>query len=53
MTTDDTILQFANLVFDASVWEMIMGILTGARLCIITKEVALDVNLLELEPEKA
>ncbi|WP_339255485.1 amino acid adenylation domain-containing protein [Paenibacillus sp. FSL P2-0136] len=49
VTTDDTILQFANLVFDASVWEMIMGILTGARLCIITKEVALDVNLLELE----
>lgn len=49
VTADDTILQFANLVFDASVWEMIMGILTGAKLCIITKEVALDVNLLEQE----
>jgi len=49
VSTDDVILQFANLVFDASVWEMVMGILTGARLCIISKEVALDMNRFERE----
>lgn len=35
---NDTILQFANIVFDASVWEMTMGLLTGAKLVIPTPE---------------
>lgn len=39
---EDVVLQFANLVFDASVWEFTMGLLTGATLCIVTKDVILD-----------
>lgn len=42
INTSDIILQFANLVFDASIWEFTMGILTGAALCVVTKEVILD-----------
>ena len=32
ITPEDRILQFANYVFDGSVWEMNMALLTGARL---------------------
>ncbi len=32
ITSGDRILQFANYVFDGSVWEMNMALLTGARL---------------------
>ncbi|WP_150273105.1 non-ribosomal peptide synthetase [Paenibacillus tepidiphilus] len=49
ITGDDVVLQFANLVFDASVWELVMGLLTGAQLCIITKETALDPDRFEQE----
>ncbi len=42
VTKEDVVLQFANLVFDASVWEFTMGLLTGATLCIVTKDVILD-----------
>ncbi len=35
---EDRIAQFANYVFDASIWEFTMGILTGAELHILTKE---------------
>ena len=42
VTKEDVVLQFANLVFDASVWEFTMGLLTGATLCIVTKETILD-----------
>ncbi|WP_379129607.1 amino acid adenylation domain-containing protein [Paenibacillus sp. sgz500958] len=52
VTSDDTILQFANLVFDASVWEFVMGLLTGAKLCIVTKEAALHMNRFEQELKK-
>lgn len=52
VTPNDTVLQFANLVFDASVWELVMGILTGARLCVITKEIALDLNCFVEEMNK-
>lgn len=34
VTEEDVILQFANMVFDGSVWEMTMGLLTGATLVI-------------------
>jgi amino acid adenylation domain-containing protein/non-ribosomal peptide synthase protein (TIGR01720 family) len=44
VTKDDVILQFANLVFDASIWEFVMGLLTGATLCIFTKEIILDTD---------
>ncbi|WP_151732839.1 non-ribosomal peptide synthetase [Paenibacillus tengchongensis] len=52
ITTGDVVLQFANLVFDASVWELVMGLLTGARLCIVTKETVLDPDLFERELRK-
>lgn len=38
ITKDDVVVQFANLVFDASVWEMTMGLLTGASLVVPSKE---------------
>ncbi|MGM9977963.1 MAG: amino acid adenylation domain-containing protein [Clostridium sp.] len=43
----DVILQFANFVFDASVWEMTMGLLTGATLCMISNETIQDINKFE------
>ena len=36
ITPSDRILQFANYVFDGSVWEMNMALLTGARLILVT-----------------
>ena len=34
VTGEDRVLQFANYVFDASVWELTMSLLSGATLCI-------------------
>ncbi len=34
VNSDDVVLQFANLIFDGSVWEMTMGLLTGASLVV-------------------
>ena len=34
ITKEDVVLQFANMVFDGSVWEMTMGLLTGATLVV-------------------
>ena len=45
VTKEDVVLQFANLVFDASIWEFTMGLLTGATLCIVTKDMVLDETL--------
>ncbi len=36
ITPRDRILQFANYVFDGSVWEMNMALLNGARLILVT-----------------
>ncbi len=36
ITSEDSILQFADYVFDGSVWEMNMALLTGARLILVT-----------------
>lgn len=42
--SSDRILQFANYVFDASVWEITMALLNGAKLIQISKEDILDIN---------
>lgn len=47
VTSDDNIIQFANYVFDASVWEITMALLTGATLVIPSEEFVKDVRKLE------
>ncbi|MGB3464330.1 MAG: condensation domain-containing protein, partial [Cyclobacteriaceae bacterium] len=42
VSTDDKILQFANIVFDASVQQIWLALLNGARLILISKENILD-----------
>ncbi|AIQ51347.1 non-ribosomal peptide synthetase [Paenibacillus sp. FSL R7-0331] len=42
VTEQDNVLQFANYVFDAAVWEMTLSLLLGARLTLIPKESILD-----------
>ena len=39
ITTDDTIIQFASLSFDASVWEIFMAIMNGATLNLSSNEI--------------
>ncbi|MCK4261108.1 MAG: amino acid adenylation domain-containing protein, partial [Halanaerobiales bacterium] len=36
---EDRIVQFASCAFDASVWEIFMALLSGARLYLITKDI--------------
>lgn len=43
----DRVLQYANYVFDASVWEMTMALLNGATLVIIKNEIIADAILFE------
>lgn len=45
VTEVDRVLQFANYVFDASVWEINMALLNGAELIISTNN--LDISLFE------
>ncbi|WP_033679169.1 non-ribosomal peptide synthetase, partial [Bacillus gaemokensis] len=45
ITEKDNILQFANYIFDASVWEMTISLLTGATLKIASSEEISDVNV--------
>jgi surfactin family lipopeptide synthetase A/fengycin family lipopeptide synthetase D len=47
ISATDTVLQFANLIFDASVWEMTMGLFTGATLVIASEEQRTDTLLLK------
>lgn len=42
MTEQDVVLQFANTIFDASVWELTISLLLGATLCLIPKEIITD-----------
>lgn len=50
---ESRILQFASLSFDASVWETVMALLNGARLCLADREVLASgqglVDLIEQE----
>lgn len=41
ISPSDRILQFANYVFDGSVWEMNMALLNGARLILVTDQMDL------------
>ncbi|MBR5774080.1 MAG: amino acid adenylation domain-containing protein, partial [Clostridia bacterium] len=45
ITPDDVVLQFANFVFDASVWELNMALLNGATCAISTN----NTDIAELE----
>ncbi|MFA9421934.1 MAG: amino acid adenylation domain-containing protein [Sedimentibacter sp.] len=44
VSEDDRVLQFANFVFDASVWEMTMALLNGACLVLISSGAIADIN---------
>lgn len=43
----DKIVSFANISFDASIWEIFMAILTGAQLHIVSKETINNFRLFE------
>lgn len=47
ISVSDKILSFANISFDASVWEIFMSILTGAELHIVSKEIIGNFRLFE------
>ncbi len=40
----DVVLQYANYVFDASVWEIVISILNGAKLVLIAKNTIADIR---------
>lgn len=40
----DVVLQYANYVFDASVWEIVISILNGAKLVLISKDTIADIR---------
>ena len=44
VTSEDRVLQFANYIFDASVWEMTISLLNGATLYIVSSDVISDVD---------
>ncbi|MCL1936227.1 MAG: amino acid adenylation domain-containing protein [Defluviitaleaceae bacterium] len=47
VTEKDNVLQFANYVFDGSVWEMSMALFHGATLVIPSNEKIKDINVME------
>jgi amino acid adenylation domain-containing protein/non-ribosomal peptide synthase protein (TIGR01720 family) len=46
LTSADTVLENAPLTFDISVWQLLAGLLVGGRVCIVSRDVAADPNLL-------
>ncbi|MGG4399320.1 amino acid adenylation domain-containing protein, partial [Paenibacillus amylolyticus] len=44
VTSQDNVLQFANYVFDASVWEMTLSLLLGATLTLVSNSIIADVT---------
>ena len=40
ITSEDKVVQFANYIFDASVWEMTMALCNGAALIIVPADIA-------------
>jgi len=44
VSENDTILQFANIAFDTSVWETTMAILVGGSLAIVPESIKLDIK---------
>ncbi|MGW9321831.1 non-ribosomal peptide synthetase, partial [Paenibacillus chitinolyticus] len=44
VTQQDNVLQFANYIFDASVWEMTLSLLLGAKLTLVSQGVLSDVS---------
>ncbi|MGO4773884.1 amino acid adenylation domain-containing protein, partial [Flavobacterium sp. W22_SRS_FK3] len=44
VTESDICLQFASHSFDASIWEIFISLLSGAKLCIIEEENKFDIN---------
>ncbi|WP_268635564.1 non-ribosomal peptide synthetase [Paenibacillus apiarius] len=44
VTPQDNVLQFANYIFDASVWEMTLSLLLGAKLTLVSQAVLSDVS---------
>ncbi|MBO7564183.1 MAG: amino acid adenylation domain-containing protein, partial [Clostridiales bacterium] len=47
VTEKDVVLQFANCIFDASVWERTMSLYTGAELLLISSEKVTDSEAFE------
>lgn len=45
VNTEDNVLQFANYIFDASVWEITISLLSGSKLVIIPNDIIADVKL--------
>ncbi|QXW42526.1 AMP-binding protein (plasmid) [Klebsiella grimontii] len=43
LNSNKKILQFASIAFDASAWEIYMGILLGAEVHVISKNLAMDI----------
>ncbi|HEY1179617.1 MAG TPA: amino acid adenylation domain-containing protein, partial [Phytomonospora sp.] len=49
VTSADRVLQFSNLTFDASVWEIALSLLNGAGLVIVDQDTVHDTRLLARE----